>query len=78
MPPAAAKKLMNKVNPGDTGLMHGLLLIHVGMRVRLLDHIDKAKGLVKDAEGDVERTRWTVLVARDAPLTCGTFRLASG
>ena len=55
MAPAAAEKLMNKVNLGDTGLMHGMLPIHVGMRVRLLDHIDKAKALVKDAEGDVVR-----------------------
>ena len=48
MAPAAAEKLMNKVNLGDTGLMHGL----VPIRLRLLDHIDKVKGLVKDAEGD--------------------------
>ena len=53
MPQALAVKLVNKVNPGDTGNMHGMLPIHVGMRVRLLDHIDLAKGLVKDAEGDV-------------------------
>ena len=50
-----AVKLANKVNPGDTGNMHGILPIHVGMRVRLLDHIDLEKGLVKDAEGVVVR-----------------------
>jgi hypothetical protein len=33
--------------------MHGMLPVHIGMRVRLLDHIDLEKGLVKDAEGVV-------------------------
>ena len=48
-----AAKLMNRVNPGDTGGMHGLLPLHLGMRIRLLEHLDLARGLVKDAEGDV-------------------------
>ena len=37
MPLAAAKKLMNVPNPKETGKMHGMLALHVGMRVRLLD-----------------------------------------
>jgi len=48
-----AAKLMNKVNPGDTGGMHGILPLHIGMRVRLLDHLDIKSSLVKDAEGEV-------------------------
>ena len=39
-------------DPNDTGLMHGMLPIHVGIRVRLLDHIAQEKGLVKDDESD--------------------------
>ena len=46
-----AAKLMNHPNPHQTGAMHGFLLAHVGMRFRLLDTIDKERGLVKDAEG---------------------------
>ena len=48
-----AAKLMNQVNPGMTGGMHGMLPLHLGMRIRLLDHLDIGRGLVKDAEGDV-------------------------
>ena len=33
--------------------MHGLLPIHLGMRVRLLEALDLGSGLVKDAEGEV-------------------------
>ncbi len=44
-----AKKLMNHYSPIDTGAMHGMLVAHVGMRVRLLASIDKARGLVKNA-----------------------------
>ena len=47
-----AKKLMNKSNPKDTGGMHGMLAMHLGMRVRLLDALDRNKVLVKDAEGE--------------------------
>ena len=32
-----AKKLMNKANPKDTGAMHGMMLLHIGMCMRLLD-----------------------------------------
>ena len=32
-----AKKLMNKANPGETSRMHGMLTLHLGMHVRLLD-----------------------------------------
>jgi hypothetical protein len=55
MPLAAAKKLMNVPNPKDSGGMHGMLALHVGMRVRLLDALDEKKTLVKDAEGEVVR-----------------------
>ena len=33
--------------------MQGMLLLHVGMKVRLTDSLCKEKGLVKDAEGVV-------------------------
>ena len=49
MPLEDAKKFMNAVNPGHTGKMHGILPIHLGMRVRLLDALDHKKTLVKDA-----------------------------
>ena len=55
MPLAAAKKLMNVANPKDSGGMHGMIALHVGMRIRLLDALDEKKTLVKDAEGDVIR-----------------------
>merc|ERR1712078_927348 len=38
-----------------TGKMHGILPIHLGMRVRLLDALDHKKTLVKDAEGEIVR-----------------------
>ena len=53
MPLDLARKLASVTNPGKTGEMHGMLPLHVGMHVRLLDHLDKGKGLVKDAEGEV-------------------------
>ena len=53
MPVDLAAKLMNKVNPGDTGGMHGMLPLHLGMRIRLLEHLDLENSLAKDAEGDV-------------------------
>ena len=46
-----AAKLMNHYNPNETGHLHGMLPVHLGMRVRLTDTLDKTKGLVKDAEG---------------------------
>jgi len=48
-----AAKLMNKANPATTGGMHGILLVHEGMHIRLLDALDLGRGLVKDAEGEV-------------------------
>ena len=30
-----------------------MLPLHLGMRIRLMEHLDHARGLVKDAEGDV-------------------------
>ena len=55
MPIAFAKKFMNVANPKDSGDMHGLLALHLGMRIRLLDALDKKKTLVKDAEGEIVR-----------------------
>ena len=55
MPITFAKKLMNVPNPKDSGNMHGLLALHLGMRIRLLDALDKNKTLVKDAEGEIVR-----------------------
>ena len=53
LPVDLAAKLVNRVNPGDTGGIHGMLPLHVGMRIRLLEHLSLDKGLVKDAEGEV-------------------------
>ena len=55
MPRADAAKLMNHYIPHDTGGMHGILAMHLGVRVRLTELIDKRHGLVKDAEGTVVR-----------------------
>ena len=48
-----AAKMMNCANPKNTGGMHGLLPVHVGMRIRLLEALDLKNGLVKDAEGQI-------------------------
>ena len=48
-----AAKLLNHYNPLETGGMHGMLLLHLGMKVGLTDSLCKEKGLVKDAEGVV-------------------------
>ena len=40
MPVDTAKKFMNKANPKDTGGMHGMLAVHLGMRIRLLEPLD--------------------------------------
>ena len=53
LPADMAAKLVNQVNPSVTGGVHGMLPLHVGMRIRLLEHLDLDKGLVKDAEGEV-------------------------
>ena len=53
MPMASAAKLINKASPEDTGGMHGMLPVHLGMRVRFLEALDLANGLVKDSEGEV-------------------------
>jgi len=55
MPQEVAAKLMNQFNPSDTGGMHGMLHLHVGMHVRLTDSLCKDNGLVKNAEGIVVR-----------------------
>ena len=44
---------MAKANPKDTGMMHGMLALHIGMWMRFLDALDVEKSLVKDAEGIV-------------------------
>jgi hypothetical protein len=48
-----AAKLLNHYNPHETGHIHGMFPVHLGMRVRLLVAIDKTKGLVQEAEGVV-------------------------
>ena len=45
MPKETAMKLMNRPNPGETGNIHGMLVLHIGMRVRLLDALDVEKGV---------------------------------
>ena len=55
LPVDLATKLVNQVNPGVTGGIHGMLPLHAGMRIRLLEHLDLDRGLVKDAEGEVVR-----------------------
>ena len=45
--------MMNRFNPHETGHLHGMLPIHLGMHVRLLETLDKARGLVGEAEGVV-------------------------
>ena len=62
MPTDIAKKLMNKANPKDTGGMHGILAVHLGMRVRLLNALDRNKVLVKTRMARLcasRRTPWT-------------------
>ena len=48
-----AAKLLNHYNPHETDGMHGMFLLHSGMKVRLTDSLCKEKGLIKDAEGVV-------------------------
>ena len=53
MPRDDCAKLVSQYNPYETGHMHGMLGVHLGMRVRLLAPLHKSKGLVQDAEGTV-------------------------
>ena len=53
MPAVAAAKLMTKANPKNTGGLHGILPVHRGMQIRLLEALDLEHGLVKDAEGQI-------------------------
>ena len=55
LPTNLAKKFMATPNPASSGGTHGLLPVHLGMRVRLLEKLDFSRGLVKDAEGVVVR-----------------------
>ena len=45
LPVDMAAKLMHQVNPGLAGSMHGILPLHLGMRIRLLEHLDLQRGL---------------------------------
>ena len=63
-------KLLNAYNPQETGHMHGLLLLHKGMRVRLLVALDKTRGLVREAEGTVVQVAVNPL---DEPLVDHAF-----
>ena len=69
-----AALLANLYNPHDTGGIMGMLLLHLGMRVRLTESICKAKGLVKDAEGVVMRI---VLHPKDEDRAANAFNSAS-
>ena len=68
-----AAKLLNQYNPHDTGGIHGLLLLHLGMRVRLTESICKDKGLVKDAEATVVRI---VIHPTDEEIAAQAFKQA--
>ena len=69
-----AAKLLNHYNPHETGGIHGMLLLHLGMRVRLTESICKEKGLVKDAEGIVLRV---VVHAGDEETAASAFKETS-
>ena len=55
MPIDVYKKLMNRANPQNTGGMHGMLEVHIGMRIRLLKALAVDQSLVKDSEGVIVR-----------------------
>ena len=77
MPVDVAKKFMNKANPKDTGLMHGMLTVHLGMKMRLLQALDIKNGLVKDAEGVIVSVVYHPLDQdhADAAMASGAERL---
>jgi len=66
-----AARLLNHYNPHETGGIHGMFLLHLGMRIRLTDTLCKEKGLIKDAEGTVVRI---VVHPRDADMVASAFR----
>ena len=45
------ERLLTKANMTQTGNMHGILCMHVGMRIRLKRNISLQRGLVQEAEG---------------------------
>ena len=49
----AAKRLLNVPNPHNTGDIHGVLPVHVGMRVRLTKKIHERIGLVSETKATV-------------------------
>ena len=53
MPRDLAAKLTTQFNPQNVGGRHGMLAVHLGMRMRLIDNINQKQGLVKNAEGTV-------------------------
>ena len=53
MPAHMAAKLMNNANPKNTDGMHGILPVHLGLHVRLVEALSINDGLVKDAEGEI-------------------------
>ena len=75
LPKDMANKLLNHFNPHDTGKMHGMMPLHLGMRVRLLVHLDQRRGLVTDTQGVVvhvavnpkDQARVDAAFALDAP-----------
>ena len=62
---------MDAFNPHMTGDMHGILPLHLGMRVRLLAAIDKKRSLVSGAEGTVVRIQ---VNPKDQDLVDAAFR----
>ena len=48
MAKSVAFRFLNQLNPHKTGHMHGILPVHVGMRLRLLAKFDADKGLVQE------------------------------
>jgi hypothetical protein len=53
MPQVNVGYLMNMANPRSTGGMHGMLPIHLGMKIRILKPHVLGNGLGKDTEGEV-------------------------
>ena len=48
MAKSVAFRFLNQLNPHKTGHMHGILPVHIGMRLRLLAKFDADKGLVQE------------------------------
>ena len=48
MAKSVAFRFLHQLNPHKTGQIHGILPVHVGMRLRLLAKFDADKGLVQE------------------------------